>query len=159
MRVLVCTRLALMALTLLVGGNVSRAPAQTQPVRIVDANGIQIGSDVISIDDAGGFAGQLPRVGFDLDGRVFTLWVIQTGFRSNIPLDYTSPDCSGPPFVEDVSTTVERPLLSRSLRQARRCIYRLLGAPANPLRWALSCSPMGYAGPSRPRTNHSLNQP
>jgi hypothetical protein len=103
--------LVLLVLTLLVVGSVSRTPVRAQPLEVVDANGTKIGSDVI------GVIGQLPRVAFNLDGRVFALLVTQTGFFSDHNpglqnlLVFASPDCSGPPFVEDISATVELPLL------------------------------------------------
>jgi hypothetical protein len=110
-----------MVLTILVVGSVSRTPVRAQPLEVVDANGTKIGSDVIGTADIAIFGidyrGQLPRVAFNLDGRVFTLLVTQTGFLSdqnvglqNLPV-FASPDCSGPPFVEDISATVGRPLL------------------------------------------------
>ena len=105
----------------------SRVPALAQPLEVVDANGTKIGSDVIGVSGTediviGGFLvidyrGQLPRVAFNLDGRVFALLVTQTGFFSDHNpglqnlLVFASPDCSGPPFMEDISATVGLPLL------------------------------------------------
>jgi hypothetical protein len=63
-----------------------------QQLEVVDANGIKIGV----VDSIQSFN---PVIAFNLDGRWFSLTVLQSGFAANTQLGFETFDCSGTRFL------------------------------------------------------------
>ncbi len=85
-------------------GSFSLVPVLAAQFKVVDANGIKIG-DVDSITSL------TPIVALNLDGRWFSLGVVENGFVSTAQLNFESVDCSGTPLLFDLGALVGTPLL------------------------------------------------